>query len=177
MNPIPTDPSIRQAAFEVDLDILRTHPLLADVQVDLSEWETAHVVYIIMPCRNADRTHHVDGVVCLRADLTYYPTLPALLEYVNPRTHRYDLIQDRHHLPRLAANLPNNSYKIHEAYRSPTGLVQLLCHSWNGHYYFGRSTHSPGPNEVWRAGTHTFAATVLMHDRAHTIPYYGGRHE
>lgn len=139
-------------------------------EIDESDLDEGHCIYITMRARKADGTP-LDDIYVNRLEFSHYPTYPPTIEFVNPDTLAYDPAKDQAHVPVLAKSPPDQSIALSPAYDA---RGQLLCHSLNYEYYI-RGGHHPGPEIHWKEGTHTLVTTLMFHQKILRQPYYGGR--
>lgn len=96
---------------------------------------------------------------------------PPSAQFVNPKTNRYVLGLDRHHIPKLTSQ----EVHTHDAYPHPAGgAIQLICCSATFEYY--DVLHGlNAPHHLWRTGD-SFLVTVNAIERA-MANHYQGRFE
>lgn len=152
--PEPADPEVARAA-------LQKHSPAALEDCDY-EYDGDRTIYLKLTAVAGDGKSE-DYLV--RMQFLYYPDWPPCVTFLNPETRQYDGT----HWPQLA-DAPKVG--IHPAYAgAPAGMV---CNSMTFEYYFWGG-HNPSDGITWKAGVHTFAATISELKDHLRQPYYRGR--
>jgi hypothetical protein len=128
------------------------------------DYDGDRTVYVAMQGTRSDGNRD-DYLV--RLTFLYYPTWPPSVVFVNSETKQYEGVPAQ--WPKITGSPRMAFYPSYGD--APAGMV---CNSMTFEYYFWGG-HAPSPSIQWKAGVHTFAATIAELTDHLRPPYYIGR--
>jgi len=159
------DSEIGAATLRAHLDQFWSNRRLDELGWRRVDADPLHVV-VTIPARRPDGTID-DYHVQLGAD--HYDLYPPTVLFVSPDDGWPRARIGSHWWPRI----DNPSwFQLHDVYNA-SYPNQVVCFSFTAEYYM--TGHSPEPNQQWRQGKHTVAATLSRLNEVLTPPHYLGR--